>query len=41
MKEVFVRLTVSHKKNNTSDARDRDLLVRPKKQTDSRAVMGR
>jgi hypothetical protein len=27
-------------KNNTSDARDQDLLVRPKKQTDSWAVMG-
>ena len=34
-KEVFVRLTVSHK-NNMSRARERDLLVRPMKQTDSR-----
>ena len=33
-----MRLTASHK-NNTSDAA-RDLLVRPKKQTDSRAVLG-
>jgi hypothetical protein len=28
-------------KNNTSEAHDGDLLVQPKKQTDSRAVMGR